>query len=129
MRLPRLGGGPHQRRRRGRRGEQFESCATADRLHAFPIICNLQSAICNLQFHSVPLPRDCAMNSEVRIDSARIVHVQFLCAFETNGPASATNRFLTSCAWQFAFSTDDFGSFPILVVPTSWMIRPTGSIP
>ena len=33
------------------------------------------------------------MNSDVRIASARIVHVQFLCAFETNGPASATNRF------------------------------------
>ena len=55
--------------------------------------------------------------------------MQFLCAFETNGPASATNRFLTSCAWQFLFNTEVPASFPILVVPTSWMIRPTGSSP
>ena len=48
---------------------------------------------------------------------------------ETNGPPSATNRFFTSCAWQFAFSTDVCGSFPIRVVPTSWMMRPTGSRP
>ena len=32
--------------------------------------------------------------------SARIVHVGFLSACETNGPPSATNRFFTSCAWQ-----------------------------
>ena len=61
------------------------------------------------------------MNSDVRMASARIVQVQFLCALETNGPASATNRFFTSCAWQFALSTDVRGSLPIRVVPTSSM--------
>jgi len=34
------------------------------------------------------------MCSAVRIASARIVQVQFLCALLTNGPASATNTFL-----------------------------------
>src|SRR5258706_2286857 len=56
--------------------------------------------------HISILFRASATYSEVRIASARIVHVQFLCELETNGPASATNRFFTSCAWQLAFNTD-----------------------
>ena len=36
--------------------------------------------------------RRCARS--VRMDRARIVHVMFLCALVTNGPLSATNRFL-----------------------------------
>src|SRR5439155_20529287 len=50
--------------------------------------------------HSDNWLRSSAMYSAVRIDSARSVHVTFLSAFETNGPPSAMNRFLTSCAWQ-----------------------------
>ena len=56
---------------------------------------------------SSPFRRASAMYSPVRIASARIVQVGFLSACETNGPPSATNRFLTSCAWQFLLSTDD----------------------
>src|SRR5262245_64939407 len=69
--------------------------------------------------HNVAVLRDCAMNSDVRIASARIVQVQFLSGLETNGPPSATKRFFTSCAWQLALTTDVFGSFPMRVVPTS----------
>ena len=36
----------------------------------------------------------------MRHASARIVHVGFLSACDTNGLPSATKRFLTSCAWQ-----------------------------
>ena len=64
------------------------------------------------------------MNSLVRIDSARIDHVQFLSAFDTNGPPSATKRFFTSCAWQLLLSTDVEGSLPMRVTPISWMMRP-----
>ena len=69
------------------------------------------------------------MNSAVRIDSARIVHVQFLSACDGSGPPSATNRFFTSCAWQFLFSTEVDGSLPMRVTPTSWMIRPPAAMP
>ena len=41
----------------------------------------------------VPVLRSSTMNSLVRMASARIVHVEFLSACETNGPPSATNRF------------------------------------
>src|SRR5215207_10169345 len=46
------------------------------------------------------------MYSPVLIASARMVQVQFLSACETNGPASATNTFFASCAWQYLLSTD-----------------------
>ena len=69
------------------------------------------------------------MYSAVRIARARIVHVQFLSACETNGPASATNTFFASCAWQYLFSADVDGLLPMRVTPTSWMIRPPGAIP
>ena len=59
------------------------------------------------------------MYSLVRIASARIVHVGFLSACDTNGPPSATNRFFTSCAWQLLFSTDVRGSLPMRVTPSS----------
>src|SRR3989449_11599170 len=39
-----------------------------------------------------------AMYSLVRSESARIVHVGFLSACDTNGPPSVPNRFLQSCA-------------------------------
>ena len=55
---------------------------------------------------------DHEMNSDVRMASARIVHVQFLCALVTNGPASATNTFLASWAWHHPFRTDVLGSSP-----------------
>src|SRR2546427_3378256 len=69
------------------------------------------------------------MYSLVRHASARIVHVGFLSACDTNGPPSVTNRFLTSCAWHQRFSTDVFGSSPMRVPPSSWMIRPPAAIP
>ena len=55
--------------------------------------------------------------------------MQFLSACDGSGPPSATNRFLTSCAWQFLFNTEVDGSLPIRVTPTSWMIRPPAAIP
>ena len=58
-----------------------------------------------------------------------MVHVQFLSALVTNGPASATTTFLASCAWHHSLSTDDFGSFPMRVQPASWMMRPPASSP
>ena len=69
------------------------------------------------------------MYSLVRMASARMVHVTFLSALVTNGPPSATNRFLTSCAWQLPFSTDVVGECPMRVTPTSWMMRPPGAMP
>ena len=68
-------------------------------------------------------------NRIVRIASARIVQVQFLSACDTSGPASATNTFFASCAWQYLFSTEVDGSLPMRVTPTSWMIRPPGAMP
>ena len=41
-------------------------------------------------------------------------------------PPSATKRFFTSCAWQFALTTDVFGSLPMRAPPSSWMIVPAG---
>lgn len=64
------------------------------------------------------------IKSDVLQDKAKIVQVGFLSAWETNGPASTTNRFLQSCAWQLLFKAEVTGLFPILVVPTSWMILP-----
>jgi hypothetical protein len=69
------------------------------------------------------------MYSLVRMASARIVHVAFLSACETNGPPSQTNTFFASCAWHHSFSTDALGSFPMRVEPHSWMMRPPGSRP
>src|SRR5690606_27089906 len=70
-----------------------------------------------------------AMYSLVRHARAMMVHVRFLSACETNGAASATNRFFTSCAWQCALSADVFGSLPMRTTPASWMIRPPASRP
>ena len=61
--------------------------------------------------------------------SARIVQVGFLSACVTNGPPSATNRFLQSCAWQFRLSADVFGSLPMRMPPSSWMMRPPAAMP
>src|SRR5690606_15638075 len=69
------------------------------------------------------------MYSEVLQERARMVQVGFLSAWDTKEPASTTKRFLQSCAWQLELSTDDLGSSPILVVPTSWMIRPGACSP
>src|SRR6185436_6071702 len=79
--------------------------------------------------HRFPLLRSSAMCSAVRIARARIVQVQFLWAFVTNGPASATNTFFASCAWHHSFSTDVRGLSPMRVVPTSWMISPPTEMP
>src|SRR5262249_52692400 len=79
--------------------------------------------------HMAPACRCFAMYSLVRHDSARIVHVGFLSACETNGAPSATNRFLTSCAWQFALTTDVFGSLPMRAPPSSWIIVPPAARP
>ena len=35
----------------------------------------------------------------------------------------------TSCAWQFALSTDVFGSLPMRTPPSSWMIVPPAAMP
>jgi hypothetical protein len=56
-----------------------------------------------------------------------MVHVGFLSAWETNCPASTTNRFLHSWACAYLLRTEVVGSLPILVVPTSWIIR-AGSV-
>src|SRR5438876_151647 len=82
MRLLGLERRPDERGGRGRGAEHLQRRPACDVLH-----------------QSVPWLRCRAMYSDVRIASARIVHVQFLCAFDTNGPPSATNTFRTSCAW------------------------------
>src|SRR3989442_1006157 len=60
-----------------------------------------------------------AMYSDVLQESAMIVQVGFLSACEVNGAPSATKRFLTSCVWQLAFTTDDLGSDPMRAPPSS----------
>src|ERR1035437_662783 len=58
-----------------------------------------------------------------------MVSVGFLSGLVTNGAASATNRFLTSCAWQFLFNTDVLASLPMRTVPSSWMTMPGTEMP
>ena len=48
----------------------------------------------------------------------------FLWALLTNGPLSATNRFLQSWAWHQSLRTEVRGLAPMRVVPASWMISP-----
>ena len=48
-----------------------------------------------------------------------MLSVGFLSGLVTKDAASVTNTFLTSCAWEFWFSTEVFGSLPIRAVPTS----------
>src|SRR5690606_21365459 len=69
------------------------------------------------------------MYSAVRMASAMMVQVGFLSAWETNGPPSETKRFFTSWAWHHSLTTEREGSFPIRVVPISWMMRPPVAIP
>src|SRR5215467_8160517 len=84
----------------------------------------------NLAAHAkVPFFASCNRYSEARQESAMIVSVGFLSGFVTSGAPSVTNRFFTSCAWQYPFNTLDFGSSPIRAVPTSWMIFPPAKIP
>src|SRR4029453_13974416 len=64
------------------------------------------------------------MCSRARMERARIVQVMFLCALLTNGPLSATKRFLQSWAWHHSLRTDVRGLVPMRVVPASWMISP-----
>src|SRR5580698_386644 len=73
---------------------------------------------------TLPFLISSARYSEVRHASATIVRVGFLSGLLTNGAASATNRFLTSCDWQYLFSAEVFGSSPMRMEPTSWMISP-----
>ena len=58
--------------------------------------------------------------SEARHASA-IIQVVMPCVpgSETKQLASVTNRFLTSCDWQYGFSTEVFGSLPIRAEPHS----------
>src|SRR5207237_8458840 len=70
-----------------------------------------------------------AIYSLVRSESARIVHVGFLSACDTNGPPSVTNRFLQSCAWHQRLSTEVFGSAPMRMPPSSWMMVPPAAMP
>src|SRR5213080_2796821 len=76
--------------------------------------------------HSSPRFMTSAMCSLVRSESARIVQVGFLSACDTNGPPSVTNRFLQSCAWHQRLSTEVFGSSPMRMPPSSWMMVPPG---
>src|SRR4029450_2683867 len=62
------------------------------------------------------------MCSDVLMESARMVQVMFLWALLTNGPLSATKRFLQSWAWHHSLSTEECGLVPMRVVPASWMI-------
>ena len=96
----RLGLGPRKAGRQ-RRGSQREQPMSAGGRSS-------DSGDC----HMLPPFRCSAMYSLVRIASARIVHVGFLSGCETNGPPSATNRFFTSCAWQYLLSADDSDRCP-----------------
>src|SRR5438034_9246820 len=93
--------------------------ATKARKHESQVVSCFRVFVADRQCQRLCLFRWSAMYSAVRIASARIVHVTFLSALVTNGPPSAMNRFFTSWAWQYLFTTDVFGSSPILVVPTS----------
>src|SRR6185295_7079165 len=77
---------------------------------------------------TLPFLSSSARYSAVRHASATIVWVGFLSALLTNGAASATNRFFTSCDWQNLFSGLVCGSSPMRTVPTSWMIAPPREI-
>jgi hypothetical protein len=71
-----------------------------------------------------PAFRSSTMCREARMESARMVQVQFLSPCDTKGAASTTNRFFTSWACCHLFSADFLGSLPMRTVPTSWMISP-----
>src|SRR6267143_477902 len=137
----------------GLRGDNLQNRST-DRAHgqrpqyiapAYALICHALptssssallcvSALCISFFsrsthYKLPFLASSRRYSEARQESAMIVSVGFLSGLVTNGAPSVTNRFFTSCAWQYPFSTDVFGSAPIRAVPTSWRIFPPSRIP
>src|SRR5713101_343301 len=67
--------------------------------------------------------------SDARHDSAIMVSVGFLSGLLTNDAASVTNRFFTSCAWQYPFNAEVFGFFPMRTTPSSWMFTPPSAMP
>src|ERR1700675_155002 len=69
------------------------------------------------------------MEALVRQAGAVIDSGQDLSAVLAKGAASVINRFLQSHACHHWLSTLVFGSSPILVAPTSWMISPPREIP
>ena len=52
----------------------------------------------------------------------------FTHAEEAIAPPSVMKRFLTSCDWLRALSTEVLGSRPMRAVPISWMAKPGGSL-
>src|SRR5579871_2297462 len=62
--------------------------------------------------------------SAARAVNAIYVNEGFWQAAEAINDPSVTNTFGASHTWLNLLSTEDFGSFPILAVPISWMPLP-----
>ena len=58
-----------------------------------------------------------------------MVSVGFLSELVTNEAPSATNKFFTSCAWQYWFSTEVFGSLPHPCRPNLVNNHPPSAMP
>src|ERR1700683_5397331 len=57
--------------------------------------------------------------SDALQESARMESVGFLSGLVTKAAASVTNRFFTSCVWQYLFRADFLGLSPMRTVPDS----------
>src|ERR1044071_8491987 len=77
--------------------------------------------------YNSPRLRRSAIYRALRTESAAMVSVGFFSEKVVKQLPSTTNRFLTSCAWQYEFSTDFFESLPIRTVPVSWLAKPPGA--
>ena len=78
---------------------------------------NVSFAFIKLLPYISPFRADASRYSEAFHESAIMLSVGFLSGLVTKHAASVTNTFLTSCAWQFWFSTEVLGRFPYAPFP------------
>ena len=76
----------------------------------------------------IPSLRCLMMYSAARMDSAMMVSVGFFSLDVVKQLPSVTKRFFTSCDWQKLFKAEVLGSFPMRMVPTSWLANPAGAV-
>src|SRR5215469_9708700 len=76
----------------------------------------------------IPDLRCLMMYSAARIDSAIMVSVGFFSLDVVKQLPSVTKRFFTSCDWQKLFKAEVLGSFPMRMVPTSWLASPEAPV-
>ena len=71
------------------------------------------------RFYRLPFFACSKRYSDALQESARMERVGFLSELVTKAAASLTNRFFTSCAWQYLFRAEFLGLSPMRTVPDS----------